>query len=41
VYGNKVAIFLWGNPNHLILIESKEAANSYRKQFELLWKLAK
>lgn len=40
VYGNKVAIFLWGTPNHLILIENKEVANSYRNQFEILWKAA-
>ena len=40
VYANKVAIFLWGSPNYLILIESKEAANSYRKQFEIMWKIA-
>lgn len=37
VYGNKVAIFLWGTPNHLILIENKEVANSYRNQFKILW----
>jgi len=37
VYGNKVAIFLWGTPNHLILIDDKEVANSYRNQFEILW----
>ncbi len=41
VYGNKVAIFLWGTPNHLILIENKEIANSYKKQFDILWKNAK
>ena len=41
VYGNKVAILLWGRPHHLILIESKEVAESYRKQFGLIWKLAK
>lgn len=40
VYNNKVAIFLWGIPNYLILIENKEVANSYRKQFNTLWKIA-
>jgi len=40
VYGNKVAIFLWGSPNHLILIENREVAESYRNQFEILWKNA-
>lgn len=38
VYGNKVAIFLWGLPNYLILIENKEIADSYRNQFKILWK---
>lgn len=41
VYGNKVGIFLWGSPNYLILIENKEIADSYRNQFEILWKNAK
>ncbi len=40
VYGNKVAIFLWASPNHLILINNKEVANSYRKQFNILWWVA-
>ena len=38
VYKDKVAIFLWGEPNHLILIKNREVAESYRKQFNLLWK---
>lgn len=41
VYSNKVAIFLWGIPNHLILIENKEVAQSYRAQFNILWNHAK
>lgn len=41
VYGKFVAIFLWGNQNHLILIENKDVADSYRKQFNLLWNIAK
>lgn len=41
VYGDKVAIFLWGSPNHLILITNKEVANSYRNQFGILWENAK
>lgn len=40
VYGDKVAIFLWGEPNYLILIENKKVADSYRNQFEILWKAA-
>lgn len=41
VYANKVGIFLWGNPNYFILIENKKVAESYRKQFDLLWGQAK
>ena len=40
VYRDKVAIFLWGIPNHLILIENKEVADSYRNQFKILWEKA-
>lgn len=41
VYNNKVAIFLLGIPNYLILIENKEVADSYRKQFQILWNQSK
>lgn len=41
VYGNNVQIIVWGNPDYLIIIRSKAVADSYRKQFELLWKIAK
>ena len=41
VYADKVAIVLWGIPNHLILIHNREVAESYKKQFEVLWKSAK
>jgi sugar-specific transcriptional regulator TrmB len=41
IYGNTVSIFIWGNPCNLIIIRSKEVADSYRKQFELMWKLTK
>jgi|SRR3989344_501677 len=40
-YGNKVAIFILGDPDYLIIIENEEVATSYRKQFELLWSIAK
>lgn len=40
IYGDNIQIFLWGNPNHLIVIRNKEIADNYRKQFELLWKCA-
>jgi len=41
IYGDKVAIFILGNPYHLIVINNKEVSNTYRKQFDLLWKTAK
>ncbi len=37
VYGDKVAIFLWGTPHYLIFIHNKEVADSYRHQFDILW----
>ena len=40
IYSNKVAIFILGNPYHLIIIENKEVAETYRKQFSLLWSVA-
>ncbi|MBI5392754.1 hypothetical protein HZA96_02695 [Candidatus Woesearchaeota archaeon] len=41
IYGNKVALFLIGNPYYLVIIENKQVAETYRKQFELLWSVAK
>jgi sugar-specific transcriptional regulator TrmB len=41
VYGNKFAIIIWGNPNYAIIIENKNLADSYRKQFNMLWKISK
>ena len=41
IYGDNVQIIIWGNPDHLIIIRSKEVADSYRKQFEFMWKYAK
>ncbi len=41
VYGNKVAILVWDEPYHAILIRSKQVADSYRNFFNLLWKEAK
>ena len=40
VYGNKVAIIIWGENPIATLITSKEVASSYKKYFELLWKQA-
>ncbi|NQU97960.1 hypothetical protein HQ533_00695 [Candidatus Woesearchaeota archaeon] len=40
VFGNKVAIINW-EPLTIIFIENEGLADSYRKHFELLWKMAK
>lgn len=41
IYGNKVATFILGDPFYLIVIENKQVAETYRKQFKLMWKIAK
>ncbi len=41
VYGGKVAIFVWDEPYHAILIRSPQVADSYRNFFELLWRQAR
>lgn len=41
IYGSKTAIFILGEPYYLIIIENKEVAEAYRRQFGLLWKVAK
>jgi sugar-specific transcriptional regulator TrmB len=41
IYNDKIAIFILGTPYYLIIIENKEVAETYRKQFNLLWSIAK
>jgi len=41
IYADKVAIIIWLEKPLAILIKNKEVAKSYRKYFELLWKIAK
>lgn len=41
VYKNKLTTVILGNPNYAIVIENKDLADSYRKQFNMLWKIAK
>ncbi len=41
IYGDNVQTIIWGNPDYLIIIRNKEASDCYRKQFELMWKVAK
>ena len=40
-YGNKSAIFILTKPPYVVLINSKSVADSNRKTFEHLWKIAK
>lgn len=41
VYGNKIAIFVWGKSLVQVLITNKDIARSYETQFNALWKIAK
>ncbi len=41
IYDNKYAIFLWGPPQKVVLIENAEIAESFRQQFLGLWDAAK
>ena len=41
IYGDNVAIVDFTKPITTIIIENKTIANSYKKHFELLWKIAK
>ena len=40
IYGDKIAFYIWSDPVLAVLIESKRMAESYRKYFEILWKIA-
>jgi len=41
IYKDKVAIILWKKEPLAVVIKNKEIAESYRKYFELMWKVAK
>lgn len=41
IYQSKVFFFILENPYHLITIESEKVANTFKKQFELMWSIAK
>ena len=41
IYQKKVFLFTWDDPYYLILINSRKIVESYKKQFNLLWKIAK
>lgn len=41
VYGNKVSVILWSHTPEAIIIENKEAAETFKAYFEFMWKNAK
>jgi hypothetical protein len=41
IYGNTVVFLIWGSPMHAVMIKSNEIADASRKQFNVLWELAK
>lgn len=41
IYDNKYAIFLWGPPKKVVIIENADIAECYREQFLTLWDVAK
>jgi len=41
IYADKIALILWTDVPEAVMIESKEAADSYRDYFEMLWDLCK
>ncbi|MFH1784895.1 MAG: helix-turn-helix domain-containing protein [Candidatus Micrarchaeota archaeon] len=41
IYGDKVVFLIWGSPMYVVMITSKEIADTSRKQFNVLWKIAK
>jgi len=41
IYRNKVAIILWGKSPIAIVIKQQEIADSYKKYFGLMWKIAR
>jgi transcriptional regulator with XRE-family HTH domain len=40
-YGSKVAIIFWGPPTQVVIMESALLAETYRKQFSILWRAAR
>ena len=40
VYGNKIALVIWGTPITCIVIENKQLAQTYMEHFEYLWSIA-
>jgi HTH-type transcriptional regulator, sugar sensing transcriptional regulator len=40
VYGSKVALFLWSETPEAIIIDNKDAADTFRSYFEFMWENA-
>lgn len=41
IYGNNVAIMLWGPPVRMVIIRNPGIAETFRQNFEAIWSLAK
>ncbi len=41
IYQKKVFIFVWGDPYYLIIIKSHKIAQTYLRQFNLFWEIAR
>ncbi len=41
IYGDKVAIIIWGTPTYGIIIKNKQVADANKKYFQMLWGIAK
>jgi transcriptional regulator with XRE-family HTH domain len=41
IYGDNVAIVLWGPPQRMVIIRNKGIAASFRQQFDAIWSLGK
>lgn len=41
IYDNKYALYLWGPPKKVVIIENAEIAASMAQQFQALWNIAK
>jgi len=41
IYGDKIANVLWSENPFAFVIQNKEIADSYKKYFNFIWKIAK
>jgi len=41
IYDDNVALFIFGMPLHVVIIKNKHVAETYRKQFDVLWTMAR